>query len=62
MNHKQIVTARLTAAGVSLSEAELDQLAAAYASLLKWETVVQDMLQSETEPALIFTAQVEGES
>ena len=62
MDHKQIVTARLAAAGVSLSDAELDQLAAAYASLLKWETVVQGMLQPEIEPALIFKAQVEGES
>jgi len=60
MDHKQIVTARLAAAGVSLSEAELEQLTAAYASLLKWETVVQGMLQAETEPALIFKAQVEG--
>ena len=60
MDHKQIVTARLAAVGVSLSDDELDQLTAAYASLLKWETVVQGMLQSETEPALIFKAQVEG--
>jgi hypothetical protein len=59
MDHKQIVTARLAAAGVSLSDAELEQLTAAYASLLKWETVVQGMLQPETEPALIFKAQVE---
>jgi hypothetical protein len=60
MDHKQIVTARLAAVGVSLSDDELDQLTAAYASLRKWETVVQGMLQSETEPALIFKAQVEG--
>jgi len=60
MDHKQIVIARLAAAGVSLSDAELEQLTAAYASLLKWETVVQGMLQAETEPALIFKAQVEG--
>ncbi len=60
MDHKQIVTARLAAVGVSLSDDELDQLTTAYASLLKWETVVQGMLQSETEPALIFKAQVEG--
>ncbi len=60
MDHKQIVTARLAAVGVSLSDDELDQLTTAYASLLKWETVVQGMLQAETEPALIFKAQVEG--
>lgn len=60
MDHKQIVTARLATVGVSLSDDELDQLTAAYASLLKWETVVQGMLQAETEPALIFKAQVEG--
>ncbi len=60
MDHKQIVTARLTAARTSLSEAELNQLAAAYASLLQWERVVQELLQSETEPALIFRAQVES--
>ncbi len=60
MDHKQIVTARLAAVGVSLSDDELDQLTTAYAALLKWETVVQGMLQSETEPALIFKAQVEG--
>ena len=60
MDHKQIVTTRLAAVGVSLSDDELDQLTTAYASLLKWETVVQSMLQAETEPALIFKAQVEG--
>lgn len=60
MDHKQIVIARLAAVGVSLSDDELDQLTTAYASLLKWETVVQGMLQAETEPALIFKAQVEG--
>jgi hypothetical protein len=59
MDHKQIVTARLAAAGVSLSDTELEQLTSAYAALLKWETVVQGMLQAETEPALIFKAHVE---
>jgi len=60
MDHKQIVTTRLAQAGISLSDAELDQVTAAYASLLKWETVVQGMVQPETEPAVIFKAQVEG--
>jgi hypothetical protein len=60
MDHKQIVTARLAAVGVTLSDQEVDQLAVAYASLLKWERTVQEMVQAETEPALIFQAKVEG--
>jgi hypothetical protein len=60
MDHKQIVTARLAAVGVTLSDKEVDQLAVAYASLLKWERMVQEMVQPETEPALIFQAKVEG--
>jgi hypothetical protein len=60
MDHKQIVTTRLATAGISLSDSEIDQLAAAYATLLKWEAVVQDMVQPETEPALVFRARVEG--
>lgn len=58
MDHKAIVTARLAAVGISLSDEEVTLLASAYANLLKWETVVQNMLQSETEPALIFQAKV----
>ncbi|MGE0684620.1 MAG: hypothetical protein AB7P69_27400 [Candidatus Binatia bacterium] len=59
MDHKTIVTARLAAVGISLSDEEITQLASAYANLLKWETVVQNMLQADTEPALIFQAKVE---
>ena len=59
MDHKTIVTARLAAVGVSLSDEEVTLLASAYANLLKWETVAQNMLQAETEPALIFQAKVE---
>ena len=59
MDHKAIVTARLAAVGVSLSDEEVTLLASAYANMLKWETVVQNMLQAETEPALIFQAKVE---
>ncbi|MBI3249780.1 MAG: hypothetical protein HYZ50_25070 [Deltaproteobacteria bacterium] len=58
MDHKAIVTARLAAVGISLSDEEITLLASAYANLLKWETVVQNMLQAETEPALIFQAKV----
>jgi hypothetical protein len=59
MDHKAIVTARLAAVGVTLSDEEVTLLASAYANLLKWETVAQNMLQAETEPALIFQAKVE---
>ena len=59
MDHKAIVTARLAAVGISLSDEEITLLASAYANLLKWETVAQNMLQAETEPALIFQAKVE---
>jgi hypothetical protein len=60
MNNKDIVAARLAAVGVSLGEQELDHLAAAYAKLLQWETVVQGMIRPEAEPALTFHAKVEG--
>ena len=60
MNHKHTVTTRLAAVGIALSEDELDQLAAAYASLLTWEAVVQGMVQPATEPALTFQTKVGG--
>jgi hypothetical protein len=53
-------SACLAALSISLSDQDLDQLAVAYASLLKWERLVQEMVQKETEPALIFKATVEG--
>ena len=60
MDYKHIVAARLAGAGVSVSDSELEQLTAAYARLLTWETVVQGMVHPETEPALVFRAQEEG--
>lgn len=59
MDHRQIVEAKLLEAGIKLSNDDLDQLAAAYSTLLKWETVVQGMLKPETEPALVFRAKLE---
>jgi hypothetical protein len=59
VDHKAIVAARLAAVGISLSDEEVTQLASAYANLLKWETVAQNLLQAEIEPALTFRAQVE---
>ncbi|MBM4258183.1 MAG: hypothetical protein FJ147_20100 [Deltaproteobacteria bacterium] len=60
MDHKQVVTERLAALGISLSAQEIDLLAKAHASLQKWETIVQKMLQPESEPAVTFHAKVEG--
>ena len=59
MNNRDIVAARLAAVGITLSDQELDQLATAYAKLLQWESIVQEMVQPETEPALTFRAKVE---
>ncbi len=59
MNHRQIIEAKLLEAGIKLDNDELDQLATTYATLLKWEAVVQGMLQPESEPALIFQAKPE---
>lgn len=59
MTNRDIVAARLAAVGITLSNQELDQLAVAYAKLLQWESVVQGMVQPETEPALTFRAKVE---
>jgi hypothetical protein len=60
MNHRDIVTARLAAVGITLTDQELDHLATAYDKLLQWESIVQRMIQPETEPAVTFHAKVEG--
>jgi hypothetical protein len=60
MDHKRIVAAKLLEAGITLSDDDLDQLAAAYAKWLTWQIVVQGMLKAETEPALVFRANVEA--
>lgn len=59
MDQKAIVSARLAAVGISLSDEEVSLLASAYANLLKWETVAQRLIQAETEPAVGFHAKVE---
>ena len=60
MNNRDIVAARLAAVGITLSDQELDHLAAAYGRLQQWESIVQKMIQPETEPAVTFHAKVEG--
>lgn len=59
MNHRQIVEAKLLEVGITLGNEDLEQLTTAYATLLEWESVVQGMVRPETEPALIFKAEVE---
>ncbi|NOT53271.1 MAG: hypothetical protein HOP18_01565 [Deltaproteobacteria bacterium] len=60
MSNKDIVTARLAAVGITLTDQELDHLAVAYGKLQQWESIVQKMIQPETEPAVTFHAKVEG--
>jgi hypothetical protein len=59
MDYRQIVATKLAEAGIKLSDDDLDQLAAAYPALLRWETRVQGMVKPETEPALVFRAKLE---
>jgi hypothetical protein len=59
MNNRDIVAARLAAVGITLSDQELDHLTAAYGRLQQWESIVQKMIQPETEPAVTFHAKVE---
>jgi aspartyl-tRNA(Asn)/glutamyl-tRNA(Gln) amidotransferase subunit A len=48
MDTKQVVSNRLAEWGMTLSNAELDQLAPAYQKLLRWQGVLEAMLRSRT--------------
>jgi len=54
MDNKTIVRAKLEENGVHLSEDEIEQLSAAYPTLLKWATILEGMVDQDTEPAITF--------
>ncbi len=63
MDKKAIIAAKLAEWDLKLTDAELDQLVAPYENLLRWQGIVEGMLQSrklvegmrmpESEPLLI---------
>src|SRR5947209_13682857 len=63
MDSKQLISSKLAEWGLTLSNAELDQLAPAYEKLLRWQGMLEQMLQSrpiadginfpESEPIVI---------
>lgn len=56
MDTREMVAAKLAEVGVTLSDADLDELAAAYTTILKWQGIVDSLLNRDSEPAVIFTA------
>ena len=46
MDKKDIITAKLAEWGIQLTDRELEQLVDPYENLLRWQGVVEDMLQS----------------
>jgi len=70
MNAKQIIAARLAEWNLTLSDAEIEQLAPAYERLLGWQSLLEGMLRSrqiaagmnfpESEPITIVALAREG--
>ena len=46
MDKKEVIAARLAEWGLTMSESELAQLVPAYDNLMRWQTVLEDMLQT----------------
>ena len=47
MDTKETIVARLAEWGLTLTEHEIDQLVPAYQNLLRWQRVLEDMMQSK---------------
>jgi hypothetical protein len=70
MDTKETIVARLAEWGLTLTEREIDQLVPAYQNLLRWQRVLEDMMQSKklvdgmtapaSEPILIHAIERKG--
>lgn len=70
MDTRETVVAKLSEWGITLSDAELDQLLPAYENLLRWQAVLEamvawegiggDMVKPTSEPILIQTLEKKG--
>ena len=56
MDAREVVVAKLAELGVTLNDDDLDELATAYTAILKWQGIVDALLNRDSEPAVIFTA------
>ncbi len=56
MDKREVVAAKLAEVGVTLSDDDLDVVATAHATILKWQGIVDLLLNRDSEPAVIFTA------
>ena len=59
MDRRAVVAAKLAELGVTLSDDDLDELANAYATMLKWQGIVDSLLERKHEPAIGFAAKTE---
>jgi hypothetical protein len=67
---KEVIAARLAEWGLTMSESELAQLVPAYDNLMRWQTVLEDMLQTrkiadgmvfpQSEPMLVPSIEKKG--
>lgn len=56
MDKREIVAAKLGEVGVNLRDDDLAEVATAYTAILKWQGIVDSLLNRESEPAVIFKA------
>lgn len=61
LTNEQVVTAQLAGLGIHLTSEDIGEVAEGYDTLQRWHRVVDEMVDSETEPAVIFTASVKEE-
>jgi hypothetical protein len=56
MDGRAVVAAKLAELGVTLNDDDLDELAIAYATMLRWQGIVDSLLDRNNEPAIGFAA------
>jgi hypothetical protein len=55
MDNHELIAAKLTEAGLTFfSDKDVDDLANLYEGMLQWQTMLEEAVKPETEPATIF--------
>jgi hypothetical protein len=60
MDRRAVVAAKLAELGVTVNDDDLDELTTAYATILKWQGIVDALLDRNNEPAVTFAAKTEA--